>query len=417
MSRSDFGPPTVFGPGAGSRSWVVADVDGDRRPDLILADQIGRKLVILGNSEHSGRLTWPDEYAVGVSPRGLAVRDFDGDGRGDICVANSGSSSLSFLFNRGNARMSGQVSASVPAKPVYMTTTSQIPGRGQVVITAHPQLETISALALSDTIPRGATFSVPTGSNPNVVSARMDSASGRLAILVRSHTGRDGSMSLSLFQQIAKGQFLERRLRANLPERILALTVDDFTGNKEYDLAFVSNDRTKKTSTVSLARGTSGFNFDGVRQLFTYPDSLSTTRTILATRVNEDPFADLILVVGAPHNLLAIAYGRGDGSFRDTLEWVPNVRPARDDEVVIRDVNGDGLNDIIVLDADRNEVIGLYGTGGGRFARPVALAPGKGVTGLAVARLRKPGEEDLVLSHGDRGVVSITAVPISKGLR
>jgi hypothetical protein len=415
--QADFAPPAVFGAGAASLSWAVADVDGDRRPDLVIAGQSERKLVVIGNAEHVGRTAWPDVYAVGSWPRGLAVSDFNGDGWADICVVNSGSSTASFLMNRGNGKMFGQVSVNLPDNPASVTTAGWTSPGVLTVITTHPQSEKIGVIAIGDTLPRSETFALPTGSNPHLLFARTDSLTGGLAMLVRTRAGRDGSISLSLFEQLAGGQFLERSLRPNLPQRIIALTVNDFSGSKAYDLVFATNDRSTRLSTVSLATGTPGFDFKGVRELFTYPDSLSSTKMIFTGRVDEDSFPDLVLSLGSPYNSLAIAYGKGGGTFRDTLEWIRNVRPLRDDEIVIRDVNGDGLNDLVFLDAERNAVIAVYGVGAGRFAPPAVVAPGKGVTGLAVGRLRKSGGDDLVLSHGERGVVSIMFAPFVKGGR
>ena len=413
--NGDFQPVTLFGPGKGSTSWTVADVDGDRHPDILLADASTNRLIVLGNARRTSHTAWPEAYAVGPGPRGISVHDFDGDGHPDICVANAGSSTISFLLNRGDGKMAGAISASVPQHPGFVTTARTTGSPDLTIVTAHPDNATLAVLKAPAAIGKSEFLALPTNAHPSVLFARQGQGSSGLVILVRNEQGRRRALSLSLFEQLTSGQFLERSLRTNIAQRILALTVDDFTGARGYDLAYVTNDRSTSISTVSLSRGTTGFGFGAGRPLFSYEDSTASTRAILSGRVDADSYADLLLVLGPPRNTLAVAYGRGDGTFRDSLAWIPDVRPARDGEIVFRDVNQDGTNDIVFLDDERNAVIALYGRGNGRFQAPAIVAPGDGVTGLAVAPLRREGVDDLILSHGERGIVTVHVSPFVRG--
>ena len=87
--------------------WIVAgDVDGDGKIDIIAPDEAGNRILVYRNISSGGPLTTnsfaePVAFNVGMSPRNIAIRDLDGDGRPDLAVANIGDNTVSILKNVG----------------------------------------------------------------------------------------------------------------------------------------------------------------------------------------------------------------------------------------------------------------------------------------------------------------------------
>jgi hypothetical protein len=79
---------------------VLADLNGDGIPDLIVANGGGNNVLVfpgLGN----GQFGSAHSFFVGTDPVGITVSDVNGDGVPDLVVANQGSNDVSVLFGMG----------------------------------------------------------------------------------------------------------------------------------------------------------------------------------------------------------------------------------------------------------------------------------------------------------------------------
>jgi DNA-binding beta-propeller fold protein YncE len=82
-----FQPKTDYPAGAYPSEVAVADVNGDGKPDLMVANEFGNTLsVLLGEGDGSFRPK--ADYPVGPYPHGIAVGDVNGDGKPDLIAPN-----------------------------------------------------------------------------------------------------------------------------------------------------------------------------------------------------------------------------------------------------------------------------------------------------------------------------------------
>ncbi|MEW6510703.1 MAG: VCBS repeat-containing protein [Bacteroidota bacterium] len=408
--RLDFSPPALLGPGASPTGWWVADLDADRRPELIAAEGQSGRLVVLGNGSHRGKTAWPPTYAVGKRPRGVAVEDLDGDGRFDIAVANAGSSSVSFLMNAGKGTFRGQFSLPVPQAPVSITSGESRSAATHVLVSSHPSVETIGVVRWGSDVTAASIFAIPTGPRPHVLYAWQDSSS--LRILVRYLPLRSEPVSLSLFEQISGKQFLEHSLQASLPERISAATVGRI-GATSYSIAIASHEKSTRQTSLVLAYADRSLTLGPLHQILSFADSASATRGIATASLSRPGSRDFLLFLGKPSNAIGVAYESAPGSYRDTLEWIRNVRADGEDHIVALDVDGDGWPDLTVRNGVTDEIVTFYGGPGG-FGPGESVCNALGVDSFAIAPLIDPRRKDLVLTRPADGTISLKFHPFRR---
>ena len=96
-------------PGSSPRSVAVADVNGDGRVDIVVANTIADNIGVLLNAGN-GIFSTPVTYATGngSAPSAVAVGDINADGKTDIIVANHGSDNVGVFFSSVSGKFSAQ---------------------------------------------------------------------------------------------------------------------------------------------------------------------------------------------------------------------------------------------------------------------------------------------------------------------
>jgi len=163
-----FQSPTLFASATNpTTSLVVVDVNGDGKPDLVEGSYYGRYpfngtiSILLGNGD--GTFQNPTTFATGAITRSVAVGDFNGDGRPDLAVANYGSNTVSVLLNAGNDNFTGQVYTIV--NPIHLTVTA-----ASATIAGNPLPFFVTALDQSNNTFAGYTGTVQfTSSDPEAL--------------------------------------------------------------------------------------------------------------------------------------------------------------------------------------------------------------------------------------------------------
>ena len=121
IDATSFAAKVDFAAGNFPYTVAIGDLDGDGKPDLVSANQNTGNVSVLRNTSTPGSITAAAkvDFPVGTTPRSLAISDVDGDGKPDLVVANSGSSTVSVLLNTST---SGSITAASFAAKVDFAT-------------------------------------------------------------------------------------------------------------------------------------------------------------------------------------------------------------------------------------------------------------------------------------------------------
>lgn len=129
----------------------------------------------------------------------------------------------------------------------------------------------------------------------------------------------------------------------------------------------------------------------------------SSPESVVAADLNGDGVPDLA-VANANSSSVSILLGLGDGSFAPQVSYTVGSAPR---SVATGDVDGDGVLDLAVANGDSNSVSVLLGVGDGTFATNVSYSVEARPNCVAIGDLDGDGLLDLAVANGDSDSVSV----------
>ncbi len=334
-----------------SESVAIADVNGDGKPDLIVANQgcpsCGDAFVsvLLGNGD--GTFQNPLEFdSGGVFTIFAAVADVNHDGKPDIILANyyggctSGdcNGTVSVLLGNGNGTFQPAVPYSLPAENPDALAVADLNGDGKLDIvvglwnsgiavlmgngdgtfqpaTPYPNLGQVLALSIADVNHDG---------KPDVIAAGIVQSTGTVTVLLGKGDGT--FQSAQTFPSGSPTGYWAS-----------AVAVADMNGDGKPDLVVANY---QNNVGVLLGKG------DGTFQPVVLYSSGGAAQSAVVTDVGGDGITDVIVgnYTGGSSGSIGVLLGNGDG----TLQPVVNFGPLGAWSVAAGDLNGDGRPDVAV---------------------------------------------------------------------
>ncbi|GAA4467903.1 hypothetical protein GCM10023093_24500 [Nemorincola caseinilytica] len=127
ITAGSFAPKENITPGAAPNKVAIAEIDGDGKPELIIVNSGSDNVSVFHNNSTPGTLL-PSSFGTIVnfstnsSPSAIVVADVDGDGKHDMCVANFNSNNVSVYRN--TSAPGSITSGSFAARVNYATGTA-----------------------------------------------------------------------------------------------------------------------------------------------------------------------------------------------------------------------------------------------------------------------------------------------------
>ena len=207
MSKGDgtFQAGANYGAGTNLSTVAAGDLNGDSKPDLIVAYADGRVSMLLGNGD--GTFQVGSNSSAGTNPVFVAVSDFNGDGKLDLAIANSGSDNVSVLLGRGDGTFRAPVGYDAGSGPQFVA-VGDFNGDGKLDLTVanmgrydqstHEMTNSSVSVLLGKgdgTFQRAINYDE--GTNPFSVAVGDFNNDGKLDLAI-AHLGSPGSVSVLL---------------------------------------------------------------------------------------------------------------------------------------------------------------------------------------------------------------------------
>jgi len=347
-------------------SVVALDVNGDRRPDLVVANQgSGDVSVLLGDGKGAFRPARGSPFAAGPHPNDIATGDFNTDGKPDLAFPNHDTPFVTVLLGDGRGRF-----APAPGSPVTVDSRP------------HPH-----GLAAADFNGDGKVDLV-------VESWQID----RVELLFGDGKGRFASPG----PQFPTGRMPYQRVRAG-----------DLDGNGRADV--ITTDTNGSSVTILLGLGSGGLGPARGSPFAVAPSPFA----MAVGDVDGDGRRDLAVghfsgqLTNRSRDAVTILLGDGKGGLA-VAPGSPFKAGHAPISLALGDVDGDGHSDLAVANFGGDDVMIFRGDGTGRFTPAGRFPVGGAPSGIAVADLDGDGRADAVSadSRGDQVTVLLSRATV-----
>ncbi len=413
-------PVNYLSGGYYASSISIADLKGDGRADLIVANQcqsssncIGTISVLLGNGD--GTFQSPTSYSSGGQYAcSLAIGDLNGDGRADVVVTNFGAASV--LLGNGNGTLRPAVSYSAGGQNVYSAVIADANGDG------HPDLIVASQCRSNGDCTSGG-VSILAGNGDGTFQAPIAYGSGgyEATSLAVGDVNGDGYPDLivanwcqsnsncgngivSVLFGNGSGSFQSPISYNTGGYQALSVAIGDVNGDGHPDLIVANQCQSGSycNGVISVLMGNGDSTFESA---VTYGSGGYETNTIVLGDVNGDGSKDIVAAnwcessTNCTNGTATVLLGNGDGTFHAALSYPGGYQAYA---YATGDVNGDGSIDLIVANGTRGVSV-LLGKGDGTFRAPVTYAAGYEATSIALGDLNEDGYMDLIVTNECQG--------------
>jgi hypothetical protein len=349
-AAQSFAPKVDYPTGSNSfpHSIAIADINGDGKSDMAVADQFYDSVDVFINNGN-GTFAAGVYYPVAGDIASIAVADFNGDGKPDLASANLAGSSgfMSVLINNGGGTFATKVD--------YPTGANSNP----------------ASIAAGDFNGDGKPDLAVADNQNNVVSVFMNNGSGTFAAEVEYPTDSGPS----------------------------SVSIGDFNADGKPDLATANFGSNTISVLINNGGGTFAMKVDYTTGANSQPDSLA------AGDFNGDGKTDLA-TANFNNSMTSVFINSGSGAFASKVDYPTGANPQ---SVAVGDFNLDNKLDLAVANIGSNTISVLINNGSGTFAPKVDYPTGASSQPISIAAgdVNADGKIDLATTNYNTSTVSV----------
>lgn len=340
-------------------AMVVGQFNADAIPDLAVLNSDANRVDILLGDGHGGMFNPATTTALltGLDPGAIVTGDFNGDGRQDLAVLNRRSDDLSIFLGDGKGGFIDRATTNGDGLQVHVSAGNSPTGLAVADINGDGKLDLIVGNVQGDVL-----TVLGNGDGTFRPYQRIDRHVGLAITDVNSEQGPGIALANQSLDQItyqdgeARSTFVQGRQDGVVAPQTVKFA--DLNGDGTDDLIIANSG----SNTILVYLGLGNDQFGPAHRSFVGTQPTGVT----VSDLNGDGIPDLV-VANENSNDVSVLFGQGQGA---AWTFTPGPRlnaGAGPLMTVVRDINGDGVPDILVANSVSNDVFLLPGLGQGFF--------------------------------------------------
>ena len=410
ITSGSFATNVDFTTGSNPYSVAIGDIDGDGKPDLVVANYSSNTVSVYRNISISGSITPGSfstnvDFTTGSNPHSVAIGDIDGDSKPDIVIADLNSNTISVLRNI------------ITGPPPTISSFSPTSGPSGTTVTITGT--NFNTTASNNIVWFGAVQATVTAATSTSLSVTVP-----IGTIYQSITVTDITTGLTAYSNepfivtFPSSQIIDAAAFASTVDFTAGtnphnIAIGDIDGDGKPDLVVTNS----SSNTVSVYRNISDSG-SITTSSFDTPVNFTTGSSpqgVALGDIDGDGKLDLV-VTNYYSNTVSVFRNTSISGFITTSSFATNVdftTGSYPQDVALGDIDGDGKTDLVVTNYGSNTV-SVYrntSTSGSittsSFATPVDFTTGYNPYSVAIGDIDGDGKPDLAVTNYSDNTVSI----------
>ncbi len=368
-------------------------------------DTANNRIKIFFNSNCNNYRLKEFTYGVGVNPTNIISADINNDKRYDIIVTNSGSNNISILLNNGTGNLTGQIVFQINQSPSSLYYYSKDDST-KIIITPNMTSNNVSVIEINPENYSHKYYELPAYNSMDVLSISSVNKNKDLSLFTLEQDREHNVSTMIHYEHIIGNRFVQKYYNLKTKVPLLAATITKDTSSIK--LFFSQYDDITKKQELFVSQYLPTDEFTDGKMIFSI-DALDKLNTFLKSiDLNNDKRDDIIWYVGTPENKLYIYIMQDDLKINLANTIIINdMYLETNNKLKFFDVNKDDNLDMVYQDRLNKSLFLRIGNENATFFSPIKIASVSKIGDFCMTDLNNDDYPELVITNQKNGTIQV----------